>query len=76
MHVKEFNKIIAGIAAEVDCDGGTASGIHKIPSHVEVWVEGDEENYYELVGIETDRINCGCAVGLTLCLRARDEDLG
>lgn len=69
MNVSELKKTVISIADDVGCDGGTRTGSHNFPSSVNFYIE-DDDNDYELVEIETDRLGgCGCAVGITFRLK-------
>lgn len=71
MHVKEFAEHVSRLAEEIGCDGGTRIGSHKIPSSVEVWVDGaDDDADYEIASLEPYMLpGCGCWAGIIIRVR-------
>lgn len=73
MLVKPFAEQVAGYAQEVQCDGAGRIGSHKIPSAVNVRLEGSDHDF-SLAEIELDFLGgCGCPCGITLVIRQDSE---
>jgi hypothetical protein len=74
--IKEFKEHFDHVASEATVDGESVNSHQRLRSTVQVvCADRDDDNSYELVGIDVDMLpGCGCWAGAVIVIRRKRDN--